>query len=640
VASQPSVADELDSDLPAEPSPQRWATRVAVWLDSPVALDLLLCLVFACFAFWLTRGLWPDPGTHALAHNADDQALIEWFLAQGVLVWRGQFTFVTNRLNSPDGVNLMSNASHILQGMIMAPVTATFGAATSFAILVAANLAGTATAWYLLLSRTLGLRRHAAFIGAAFTGFAPGMMSQSNSHLHITAQWFVPAIVYCVIRLTRARSARVVVGTGMGLGALLFGQILLGEEVLFLTLLTFGLFCAVYVALRPGWAIQIVRPVAGGLAVAAVVGATLAAYPMWVQFAGKMHAPAPFSPGAYIADVATYPLFSPLTIVGTPGPGDLTTGPTEYNSFISLPIILLTVGLIIWLIVGRRRARVAVPIAVAILLMTWLSFGPVITVARVQHPGWPSLYGPLAHLPVISGALPTRYALALIPLIAVLCAYALDSAAPSAGSAQASATETSSAGPTLGATWQALRTWLSRPLATQWRSWARLAVPVAVVGAMIPNLPAPMPVVTRLPVPAFITTGAWRQCAPEGGVIAVVPLPTPTAPDPMRWPAAANDEFGLPEGFFIGPYGANGGPAIGIYPRPTSILLAQIAQTGALPTIDNAARAQAAADLAYWKADCVALEHVAHEAALRAALEQLLGPGTVSVDTWIWKIKR
>ena len=32
---------------------------------------------------------------------------------------------------------------------------------------------------------------------------------------------------------------------------------------------------------------------------------------------------------------------------------------------------------------------------------------------------------------------------------------------------------------------------------------------------------------TGPPVPQFITSGAWRQCAPEGGVIVPVPLPTP-----------------------------------------------------------------------------------------------------------------
>ena len=39
-------------------------------------------------------------------------------------------------------------------------------------------------------------------------GFAPGMLSQSNGHPHITAQWLVPFIVLQVVRLADpARSA-------------------------------------------------------------------------------------------------------------------------------------------------------------------------------------------------------------------------------------------------------------------------------------------------------------------------------------------------------------------------------------------------------------------------------------------------
>ena len=47
----------------------------------------------------------------------------------------------------------MSNASHILHGVLMAPVTVLFGAAVSFALLVALNLAATAAGWYLLFAR-------------------------------------------------------------------------------------------------------------------------------------------------------------------------------------------------------------------------------------------------------------------------------------------------------------------------------------------------------------------------------------------------------------------------------------------------------------------------------------------------------
>jgi len=141
-------------------------------------------------------------------------------------------------------------------------------------------------------------------------------------------------------------------------------------------------------------------------------------------------------------------------------------------------------------------------------------------------------------------------------------------------------------------------------------------------------------------VPQFITTGAWHQCAPDGGVIVPVPLPTPQQPDLMRWPAAADDAFGIPEGFFIGPYGPNGKSSIGKDSTGTSKLLAAVATTGVIPQVDATTRANARADLDYWKADCVALAHVPNEDALHSTLDQLLGPGQPIADTWTWRITR
>ena len=53
---------------------------------------------------------------------------------------------------------------------------------------------------------TFGLHRAAAAVGGGFAGFAPAMVSQSNSHWHMTALWLVPAIVWSVVR--RIRSER------------------------------------------------------------------------------------------------------------------------------------------------------------------------------------------------------------------------------------------------------------------------------------------------------------------------------------------------------------------------------------------------------------------------------------------------
>jgi hypothetical protein len=73
----------------------------------------------------------------------------------------------------------------------------------TFALLAGLNLAGTAR---LVPARspTLGAPWLAAALGAGLCGFGPGMISQTNSHLHMTAQWLVPVIVWLVVRLLRA----------------------------------------------------------------------------------------------------------------------------------------------------------------------------------------------------------------------------------------------------------------------------------------------------------------------------------------------------------------------------------------------------------------------------------------------------
>ena len=604
VEDEVAVAAEVEVEAGLEGGSGRrgaWIGRAAVafgnWWATPAAMDLAICMFFVSFSMWVTRGLWPDPATRALADNVNDQALIEWFLAHGVLVWTGDFSFVTDRLNSPDGVNLMSNASHILHGVLMAPVTVLFGAPVSFAVLTAANLAGTAAGWYLLLARGLRLNRAGAMLASLFAGFAPGMISQSNSHLHMTAQWLVPPMVWCVIRLTRVRRAWAVVGTGAGLGLLVGAQLLLGEEVLFLTALTLALFTVGYAVRRPAWAWAVAPRFLAGLAVTAAVGALLIAYPVWIQFAGRQHTPnAPFGPEFFYADVASYSVFSPLSVAGSPEALRLSANATELNTYLGLPLILVVLACVIW----RWRAPVTVAAGFAAVLMFLLSLGPSV-IFNGHRTHLPSLYATIAKVPVINGALPTRYALALIPLIAVLLAYALDAALARGG-------------------------------------FARIALPVAVVAALLPVAPKPLAGVFRPPVPTFISAGGWRQCTPEGGVLVPVPLPTPQRPDAMRWPAAANAAFSIPEGFFIGPYGPNGHSSIGTYSRPTSALLAEVARTGTIPPVDDAVKAQAQRDVEFWRANCVALAHVPQEQPLRITLEALFGPSTPIDGTWTWKV--
>ncbi|NJC70259.1 hypothetical protein HC031_11130 [Planosporangium thailandense] len=568
-------------------------------------VDFAICAALTLIAVILDHGLLTNPTNRALALNPNDQALDEWLLALGPRFWTGDLHLVTHLLNAPDGINLLSNASSIVLGMILAPVTATLGAPVSFAVAVAGNLAATAIAWYLLLARTLRLHRAAAAVGAAACAFAPGMISQANAHLHITAQWLVPVIVWCVLRLARTpdtlpagRQVRRIVTAGVLLGAIVCVQLFLGEEVLLLAAVTMALFCLAYAVIAPKHALRVAPPLTLGLVIGGVVGLAGLAYPLWVQFAGPQHVPnGPFSPDFFSADLRGFWLISPLSWFGSPDAARLVSGPAEYNTFFGIPLLLVTAGAAVWL---RRRPEVLACVAAG-LVMAALALGPhlVVNAVRTTHSG---PYRLIQGLPVIDGALPTRFALALIPIIGIVLATALD---------------------------RALRAD---------RREVRLVVPAVVALALLPIAPKPLPVADRAPVPRFVTTGHWRDCVRPGGVLVPVPLPNPGNADKMRWPAAADDAFAIPEGFFIAPYAAGGQASIGIYSRPTSQLFNEVERSGAVPEITPDDQARARDDVAYWHASClvVADHDQPHAAELRRTVEALFGPGRHVDDVTVW----
>ncbi|MBY8872119.1 hypothetical protein K7640_09735 [Micromonospora sp. PLK6-60] len=571
--------------------------------------DALVGLGFLLFAAWLTHGLWPNPNGRVLALNPEDQTLYEWFLAVDARVLFGDFGLLSRLLNAPDGVNLMANTTVIALGVLFAPVTLLAGAPVTFALLAGLNLAGTALAWYLLFRRTLRVGRAAAAVGAGVCGFGPGMVAQTNSHLHMTAQWLVPVIVWLVVRLLRAADpqgrpdragldGRRVVTSALGLAAVVTLQVFIGEEVLFLAALTLLVMAIAYALVDRDLARRALPGFAAGLLLAAGLSGLVLAYPLWFQFAGPQGvADGMFSPHYFSADLSSWWTVSPLSLGGDDAAAGLTTGPAEYNAFLGPALLLVATGCALWL--GRRPLVVAC--FVAALVMGALSLGPDVVLAG-ERSHLPGPYTLLLGLPVVDGALPMRFALAVLPLIGTLLALAVHRAA-------------------------------TRPGPQRW------IVPAAVAVALLPVVPAPLPTADRPPLPEFITAGHWRQCVPPGGVLVPVPLPTPKEPWPMRWAAAADAGFALPEGFFIGPYGRDGTAAMGTYKQPTSALLADVAKRGELPEIGPEQRARAARDADFWNASCVALtDDAPHADRLLVALQQLYGPGTRIADAWIWRV--
>jgi hypothetical protein len=588
-------------------TPPGWPDRLRALARRPLVVDVAVGLLFALFAAWLTAGLWPDPNNRLLALNAEDQTLYEWFLANDARILLGDFGLVTDRLNAPDGVNLMANTTVIALGVLFAPVTLALGAGTTFALIAALNLALTGFTWYLLFTRVLGAHRLAAGIGGAFCGFAPGMLSQNNSHLHMTAQWLVPLMVWCVVRMVRAAGApagepgrtRRLVTAALTLAVLVSVQVFIGEEVLFLTALTLALMTIAYAVLRPDLARRAWPRFAAGLALTAAAAGTVLAYPLWLQFAGPQGVSnGLFSPDYFSADLASWPAISPMSLAGSPDAARLSTGPAEYNTFLGWPLLVAAVGCALWL----WRRPLAVACAAAGVVMAAFSLGPKVVV-NGERTGVPGPYALLNGLPLVDGALPMRFALALIPLVATVLVLAVD-----------------------------------RALRDRDRT-VRVAVPLAVAAALLPIAPTPVETAGRAAVPAYFSAGHWRDCVPPGGVLVPVPLPTPQEPWPMRWAASVNAEFALPEGFFIGPYGGRGNASMGTYKQPTSALLEEVARTGQAPPIDDVHRQQARADLVFWQASCVVLaDDAPNVGMLLGTVEALLGPGTRVADVWTWKI--
>ncbi|WP_235966003.1 hypothetical protein [Micromonospora rubida] len=145
--------------------------------------DVAVVAGYLGLAALLTGGQWGRPDR--LFHQDNDQMLFEWMLARGARAVTGpENPLHSAALNAPDGVNLMANTSVLGLGVPLTPVTLLLGTQQAFLVAVVAYLAGTATAWYVLLARRLVGSRVAAAVGGLVCGFAPGMVAQAGAHPH------------------------------------------------------------------------------------------------------------------------------------------------------------------------------------------------------------------------------------------------------------------------------------------------------------------------------------------------------------------------------------------------------------------------------------------------------------------------
>ncbi|MEV7231759.1 hypothetical protein AB0M79_32865 [Polymorphospora sp. NPDC051019] len=569
----------------------RAAAVPAGWWHLAVVVSMLLAAV-AVFG-----PLWADPQGRVLYDNAADYELFEWMLGHTAMaVTNLENPFFATDLGAPNGVNLMANTSVLLPGVILTPVTLLGGPGLSATLLLTLSLAGTGVAWYFFLLRWVVDARSAAYVGGLFCGFAPGMVSQATGHLHMSALFLIPLILWVVLRLGEpGRTLR----DGIRLGLLATAQLLTGEEPIFLAALALAAFLACYALWRWRDLRDRLRGALASLALAVAIALLVLGYPLWTQFFGP-HAYHGVPNHKYPGDLGAFVNYPTYALGGDPLTAErYSPNVSEQATFFGWPLLVLALVCAAW--TWRR-------IAIRCAVLTGIGFGLLSLGTELHLAGEPvGIPGPwelVDRLPLFRDVIPLRLGMVLIPVIGILVAATWDRAL-AAGAAPAG----------------------DRPLARLW--------PAAVVAVLVPLVPLPPAAVEGVPTPGFVSQGEWRECADEGGtVVAFV-----DGIRQMTWQRDAGYRYAVHGGYHI-TRGPDGKGQWGTASRPTEDLVYDAIIKARVPEITDQVRAQAVEDIRHWNADCFIVPLHPNGALAEPVVTAILGvPPIRTPELWAWDVR-
>lgn len=559
--------------------------------------DVLVAAGFLGLAIFVTVRLWRGDGV--LLENRDDPIFFQWMLEHAARIFtHGDNPFFAEQINAPFGLNLMANTSTLGWTIPLVPVTLLAGPWISFLIMTTGALAGTAYAWYHVLYRHLVDVRAAAIVGGAFCGFAPGMISQANGHPNIISQFLVPFIVLAVLRLREAHRWR---RNGLVLAGLVIYQTFINEEVLFLAALVVVVFVALWAVQRRAEARAALVPALKATGLCAAIVAVVLAYPLYWQFFGtSAYHGLPLGVQEFGTDLYAVKAYATESVLGSPVTSyGLASSGSEQNTFFGVPLLYVLIG--VGVVLARSASGRA--LSATLVLFWWLSLGPHVKIAgeltTVRTPWyW------VSELPLFDSVVPTRLGLALIPMIGVALALAIDRFQI----------------PRYRVVWLAI-----------------------VIASLLPIAPTPLstspPHVP--PTPVFFTSGAWREVVPKDGVVLTTPPGWVPYLSAMSWQLDTDLDFRIVGGYYLAPTPgdpsrrANFGPA---YP-PTMRLLWYVGEGGEALISDEHRRLAAADFRAYGVTTLVLpVDHPRAEQ-VRSVVEALVGPGRRVDDVWVWDVR-
>lgn len=573
VAAVPDTLTTTSVEAPEAPAAQdgagrRWSRRLG-WVRygrvaaKPQLVTLLVCLALAVAMFW---HMWSDPSRRLLGSGLGDGALLMWFLRwTPTAVAHGLNPLFTDYLNFPTGVNVMWNASLLLPGLLLAPITVAFGPVVTFNLL--GTLAPALTAW----TGTLAFRRYvrswlAALIGGLVFGFSPYMLAQNRGHLQLSLAFLVP-LLFLVTDNILTRQRRPAWLSGLALGGMAGFQVLIGEEVFALVAILLAAQVLLMILLFPRHVLAKLPYAAVAFGVAGLVFVAIAGYPIWYQLTGPQHVSGDIQQSnRYVVDL--WNLITPTAVQAlVPSEAKRITATftgnfAETNGYIGIPLIAIVLFTAVRWAWSKAVVRVAFLLA---LISVLLSLGDHLHIrGRITDVALP--WNSLQSWPLLESAVPNRFMLVGMLFCGLLLAVFVD---------------------------QAMR----------WRWSERLPAAVLVVAALIALAPQLPLRAGHLVAPPFFTNGMVER-VPKNSTVLVAPIPGPGGAAPMTWQALADLRYKMPGGYFIGPQ-PNGKPRYG---APANRLAGQLSKLNAgwdPPNMTPYLRLTFAYNLVQWKVGTV-----------------------------------
>jgi hypothetical protein len=552
----------------------------------------LFLLVFLGLALWQFAPAWSSPTTTTLSGGNGDPAIFLWFLRwMPFALEHGHDLLVAHHLNYPDGVNLMWNTSLVLPGLVLAPLTTRFGPVLSFNVLLV--LAYGLSAWCAYLAIRRFVPGHlAAAAGGLVYGFSPAMRGQAH-HLHMSLAFLVPLLLLLLHEIL-VRQHRPPWLAGAALGLLAGCQLLTGEELLTMTALV-GLALLLLVLGNIRRLRGRIAYAAAALAVAGVVFAAIAAWPLSVQFSGQQRVWGDIQKTNYGNDLFGFAVPGSRQALATDATdrwvAGLAGGSTAYLG-VPLLLVLLALGVRWW-----RNAVVRVSLAL-LLLTAVLSLGPILRVGG-RDTGIRLPMALLERLPLLDSMVVARMAILTALFAGLLLAVFLHAVWGQGG----------------------------------WRRVAGGAVVLAVLASL---WPASSIEAQKVDTPVFFTSSSMREL-PRDGVTLVLPFAYRRIAVPMTWQAEAGLWFRMPGGYIIAPH-PDGRPRFDTNPTSGSMTFTAILRGKPPPRLTAPWRRALARDFVRWRVGSVVVGPMPNRAVMVEFLTDLLGARPKRVGgVYLWR---